>query len=408
MDEYDKIRELGRGSHGEAILVQHQTTKELAVAKSIRIGRDDSQAVEEAQLLQSLNHPNIIRCIRIVHEPNARLSWLIMEYADGGDLSAFTAQSQPKCEQPLHDCEIMRIFIQICLALAYLHSKNILHRDIKPQNVFLNGQGIVKLGDFGIAKALSHTLDVAQTQIGTPLYLSPEICQGDDYNAKSDMWGLGCILYELITLKSPFYAKSMPLIVTKITKATPDPLPSHVPSEIQQLVGLLLSKAPEQRPSASEALALPVVQTYLMQFASYLPRQPKRSVAPLPPPRSSVPAPVLPRIQTSLMDVLPSLHSQASSEQIESKPADMAFTSPEDLARQQFLDNQRAARLYKERMDKLKNAPSPFTESPSPPTSDYEDMLAMERRRVYEETKALHERMRMLQSSDSSVASPEV
>ncbi|CAK4931957.1 unnamed protein product [Aphanomyces euteiches] len=341
MDEYDKIRELGRGSHGEAILVQHQTTKELAVAKSIRIGRDDSQAVEEAQLLQSLNHPNIIRFIRIVHEPNARLSWLIMEYADGGDLSAFTAQSQPKCEQPLHDCEIMRIFIQVCLALAYLHSKNILHRDIKPQartHDALSSEP--SMWDFGIAKALSHTLDVAQTQIGTPLYLSPEICQGDDYNAKSDMWGLGCILYELITLKSPFYAKSMPLIVTKITKATPDPLPSHVPSEIQQLVGLLLSKAPEQRPSASEALALPDVQTYLMQFASNLPCQPKRSVAPFPPPRSSAPAPVLPRIQTSLMDVLPSLHSQASSEQIESKPADMAFTSPEDLVRQQFLDNQ--------------------------------------------------------------------
>jgi len=114
-------------------------------------------------------------------------------------------------------------FVQICLALKYVHDRKILHRDLKTQNIFLTAKGDIKIGDFGIgnlisplshptdsniARVLQDTYDCAQTAIGTPYYLSPEICQEKPYNQKSDIWSLGCILYELVTLRHAFDANS--------------------------------------------------------------------------------------------------------------------------------------------------------------------------------------------------------
>ena len=115
---------------------------------------------------------------------------IIMEYADAGDLS-MVVKRQREANQYLPESDILSWFIQIALALQYIHKKNILHRDLKTQNIFLTSKKMVKIGDFGISKWLSHTLDLATTAIGTPHYLSPEICRRQPYSHKSDMWSLG-------------------------------------------------------------------------------------------------------------------------------------------------------------------------------------------------------------------------
>jgi NIMA (never in mitosis gene a)-related kinase len=103
----------------------------------------------------------------------------------------------------------MKWFCQLCLAVKHLHSKKVIHRDIKAQNVMLTHDDDVKLGDFGISKILENTGDFAHTSLGTPYYLSPEICSGQKYNFKTDIWMLGCVLYELCTLQKPFEGDSL-------------------------------------------------------------------------------------------------------------------------------------------------------------------------------------------------------
>lgn len=96
----------------------------------------------------------------------------------------------------------------MCLGLDYIHKKKILHRDIKAMNVFLSKSEKVRIGDLGVAKALAENMDFARTMVGTPFYLSPEMCEEKPYNEKSDVWALGCVLYELCTFKHPFEANN--------------------------------------------------------------------------------------------------------------------------------------------------------------------------------------------------------
>ena len=120
---------------------------------------------------------------------------------------------------------ILNWFLQTCMALMYIHQKKILHRDIKTQNIFLTSNGTIKLGDFGISKILENSITQAKTTVGTPYYLSPEACQNQNYNSKSDVWALGCVLYELCTLKHAFDASNLLGLVYKIVKGTYEPIP---------------------------------------------------------------------------------------------------------------------------------------------------------------------------------------
>ena len=143
-----------------------------------------------------------------------------MDYADGGDMYYKIAQ-QKKLGKPFpyvfiyiyiftySEELVLDWFVQIALALKHVHDRKILHRDLKTQNIFLTSKQEIKIGDFGISRVLQHTYDCAKTAIGTPYYLSPEICQERPYNQKSDIWSMGCIIYEILTFKHAFDSTSI-------------------------------------------------------------------------------------------------------------------------------------------------------------------------------------------------------
>ena len=272
MDNYKRIKLLGKGGFGSAILVEKRDGgRQQLVLKEVLLqpGAGHAKAVEdakrEASFLKSLHHPNIVSFIDTFAE-NGNL-YIVMEYADGGDLHQRISQlkSQQKSGGMLEE-EALNYFVQICLAIKHIHDRKILHRDLKSQNVFLTKKGIVKVGDFGIAKSLSSSMDMAKTQIGTPYYLSPEICCDKPYNKKSDMWALGVVLYEMLALSLPFLANDLPRLVTKILAGKYAPLPPQYSRATRSLVESLLQKDPKQRPSINAVLRTEVIRSRMQGF----------------------------------------------------------------------------------------------------------------------------------------------
>ena len=129
-----------------------------------------------------------------------------MDYADGGDIKKRIAEQN---ETHFNESQILDWFVQIALAIKHVHDRKVLHRDIKTENLLLTQNGCVKLADFGIAKTLDYTGEMAGSTVGTPYYLSPEIVQSRPYDSKSDIWALGVVLYEMCQLHPPFRSGSL-------------------------------------------------------------------------------------------------------------------------------------------------------------------------------------------------------
>ena len=183
---------------------------------------------------------------------------IVMDYADGGDL--YTKINERKKLGVLWpESFILDLFVQICLALKHVHDRRILHRDLKTQNIFLTAKGEVRMGDFGISRVLQHTYDCARTAIGTPYYLSPEICQDKPYNQKSDIWSLGCMLYEIVTLNHAFDATSMKGLVMKILRGNYPPIAKTYSKDLSDLIATLLKKNPDERPTINQILQMPLL-----------------------------------------------------------------------------------------------------------------------------------------------------
>jgi NIMA (never in mitosis gene a)-related kinase len=155
---------------------------------------------------------------------------------------------------------VLDIFTQLCLALKHIHDRKILHRDIKAPNVLITSTGLIKLGDFGVAKCLNFTIEKAKTFTGTPYYLSPEIVQNLPYSFKSDIWSLGVLLYEICCLKLPFEARSIPLLTLKIINGDYKPIPEFYSKELKMLVNSLLRVDHEQRPSIYDILSKKLIR----------------------------------------------------------------------------------------------------------------------------------------------------
>lgn len=261
---YTQIKKVGEGSFGAAILVQHSAEKDKdtkAIVKMIDISRASKQekedAVKESQVLSSLKHPYIVRYRESFHEDG----WLciVMDYCEGGDLSD-KVKKMRQAGKSIPQEQVLRWFTQAILALKYIHDMHILHRDLKSGNFFLSKSGNIKMGDFGIAKVLECTAACAQTQIGTPYYLSPEICQGKPYGWASDIWSMGCILFEMCARRVPFDAPDLKSLIQKITKGPSPEVPAEYSGGVRNLGKELLDRDPSKRPQASEILKRPVVQ----------------------------------------------------------------------------------------------------------------------------------------------------
>ncbi|XP_040122942.1 serine/threonine-protein kinase Nek3 isoform X5 [Oryx dammah] len=201
MDSYRVLRVIGEGSFGRALLVQQESSNRMFAMKEIRLPKslsDTRISRKEAVLLAKMKHPNIV-AFKESFEAEGHL-YIVMEYCDGGDLMQKIKHQKGKL---FPEDMILHWFTQMCLGVNHIHKKRVLHRDIKSKNVFLTQDGKVKLGDFGSARLLSSPMAFACTYVGTPYYVPPEIWENMPYNNKSDIWSLGCILYELCTLKHP-------------------------------------------------------------------------------------------------------------------------------------------------------------------------------------------------------------
>ncbi|XP_032146057.1 serine/threonine-protein kinase Nek4 isoform X8 [Sapajus apella] len=263
---YCYLRVVGKGSYGEVTLVKHRRDGKQYVIKKLNLrnasSRERQAAEQEAQLLSQLKHPNIVT-YKESWEGGDGLLYIVMGFCEGGDLYRKLKEQKG---QLLPENQVVEWFVQIAMALQYLHEKHILHRDLKTQNVFLTRTNIIKVGDLGIARVLENHCDMASTLIGTPYYMSPELFSNKPYNYKSDVWALGCCVYEMATLKHAFNAKDMNSLVYRIIEGKLPPMPRDYSPELAELIRTMLSKRPEERPSVRSILRQPYIKRQISSF----------------------------------------------------------------------------------------------------------------------------------------------
>ena len=207
----------------------------------------------EAQAAAALNHPNVVSVYDTGSEDG--IHWIVMEYVDGRTLKSVVRE-----EGPLLPERAVEIAEAICLALSTAHEKGLVHRDIKPGNIMLTPSGETKVMDFGIARATAGADTLTQTAavLGTAAYLSPEQAQGKPVDARSDIYAVGCVLYEMLTAHPPFEGDSPVAIAYKHVRETPTPpsrLNGDVPKELDAIVLKAMAKNPDNRYQTTREMA---------------------------------------------------------------------------------------------------------------------------------------------------------
>ena len=268
-DNYEIISNLGQGSFGSVYKVRRKSNNNLAdnlvcVMKVIPMFQLDPDSQEdslnEVKILSSLDNFYIVKYFDSFVEESKL--YIIMEYCEKGDVSKLIKGRSSLFKE----IKIWEIFLQICLGLEYLHSKKILHRDIKTLNIFLYNEKFIRIGDLGVARVLSSTTTFAHTVIGTPYYLSPELCEEKPYNVKSDVWALGCVLHELCSLKKPFDASNAGALILKILRSSYPPINSQFSAELKEIVKQCLLKDQRKRPDIPSILKRPGIKEKIISF----------------------------------------------------------------------------------------------------------------------------------------------
>jgi len=235
--------------------------------------KEISDSLNEIRFLASIRHKNIVGFLEAFLENNETELCIIMEYCGCGDL-AQKVERYKRRKTYIDEDVIWRYLIQSLKALAHLHEKGICHRDLKTANSFLAEDGAIKIGDMNVSKRLKGGKGQLQTQIGTPYYMSPEIWNNRPYNESSDMWSLGCMMYELCALHPPFVADSFPALKRAVTAGRYSPVPRKFTDALSKVIAVMLKLNPSQRPSAQALLDHPDVQKKMHLDGAVVPREP--------------------------------------------------------------------------------------------------------------------------------------
>jgi NIMA (never in mitosis gene a)-related kinase len=264
LKNFEILSKLGEGSYSTVFQVKRSSDSQLYALKKVRLHslkeKEKRNALNEIRILASVAHPNIISYKEAFFDEESRSLCLVMEFADGGDLYQKILSYQKKGVY-MSESFIWKLLIELTKGLKALHDMDILHRDLKCANVFLTNSGGVKLGDMNVSKVSKDC--VMHTQTGTPYYASPEVWKDIPYDSKSDMWSLGCVIYEAATLKPPFRAEDMEGLYRKVIKGEFSPIPKTFSHELQMVINGLLQVNPNYRLSCSQVLCIPSVVRHM-------------------------------------------------------------------------------------------------------------------------------------------------